>query len=126
MPTVVGRGEDGGIRPDQLEAVATKIEVPDHGGMKSTDAVSRSVELESREDLFRDGGAAHDLAPFQDENAESGPAKVGGGDEAVVARSDYDGIVPHRHRGRSPRIRNAASRPDAPVIPPPGWVPEPH
>jgi hypothetical protein len=52
---------------------------------------------------------------------------VGSGRQAVRAAADDDRVQCLRH-GQAPRARisSAASRPDAPMIPPPGCVPAPH
>jgi hypothetical protein len=78
------------------------------------------VELEAREHLLGHRCATDHLAPFEDENLESGFGQVGGGDEAIVPGTDNDGVVLVVHRYQSFRISSAASRPEAPVIPPPG------
>ncbi len=93
--------------------------------MEPTDSVRGRVELEAWKDLLGDSRSADHLPPLQNQHLEAGPAQVRGRHEAVVARADDDGVVRARHRGRSSRIFNAASLPDAPVIPPPGWVPDP-
>jgi hypothetical protein len=45
------------------------------------------------------------------------------GDELVHSAAQDDDAVRQRC---SPSIVNAAFRPEAPMTPPPGWVPEPH
>ena len=61
--------------------------------MKSADTVSRRVELEPGKDLLGDDGSADHLTPFQNQHLEPRPAQVGGSNEAVVARTDHDGVV---------------------------------
>ncbi len=62
------------------------------------------------------------------EDALSSARQVVSGDEAVRARADHDGVEPPPVATHVPsfRMRIAASRPDAPMMPPPGCVPEPH
>ena len=57
------------------------------------------------------------------EDALAGPCQIMGGHEAVSSCADHDRVVLHVP---SFRMRIAASRPDAPMIPPPGCVPDPH
>ena len=59
---------------------------------------------------------------LDDENTFSRPREIVGGREAVGSGADHDRVVIH---APSWRMRIAASRPDAPMIPPPGCVPEP-
>ena len=51
-------------------------------------------------------------------------------DQPVVPRTDHDDVALADHRALhhhcSARIRLAALRPGAPMIPPPGWVADPH
>ena len=65
-----------------------------------------------------------------DEDAPAGPGEIRRGDEPVVAAADDDRVPGRRHQAaRRPRERStsrAAIRPFAPMIPPPGWVADPH
>mgnify|MGYP003694378643 CR=1 FL=1 len=49
-----------------------------------------------------------------------------GGDEPVGPAADDDDVEGRRAHRALPRISSAASRPEAPMIPPPGCVPAPH
>ena len=77
--------------------------------------------------------AAHTLARagrkvlvLEQQNTEPGPAERRGRREPVRTRADHDGVVFLRRHRPILKISRAASRPDAPMIPPPGWVPAPH
>src|SRR5579885_3053981 len=78
--------------------------------------------------LFCDGGSA-DLRPaFKNQRLETCLGKVERGDKAVVASANNHHIASHGHQAApftSFRISRAASRPGAPMIPPPGWVADP-
>ena len=75
-------------------------------------------------------------APLQDHRPQPGLAQVRSGDKAVVSAADDDRVVAvglarsrHRYAAFRPRARrtsSAAIRPFAPMIPPPGWVADPH
>ena len=68
------------------------------------------------------------LAPLEHERLQAGLGQEGRGREAVVAAADDDDVGLHATfpRSQSFRISRAAIRPGAPMMPPPGWVAEPH
>ena len=88
------------------------------------------------------GGPADPVTALEDERPSAGPGQIGGGDQRVVAAADDDGVpgiagavrsaagLRSAHqaalRRRDRRTSIAAIRPFAPMIPPPGWVAEPH
>src|SRR5262249_55546909 len=88
-----------------------------------------------RFDLERQAKLSHDLgrhpskianrwrALLHEEDLLSAPSEQVRRDQRVDARSDDDGVEAH---ARFPRIAAAALRPEAPMTPPPGCVPEPH
>ena len=79
-----------------------------------------------------DGSAANLRAAFEDERLISCLRQVVRGDQAVVAAADDDDVALFRARHgyaaplMSFRISSAASRPFAPMMPPPGCVADPH
>src|SRR5579862_9105548 len=85
-------------------------------------------------EFIGDRGAPDLRVAFQHEGFESSLGQIKRGDEAVVASADDDDIAlrvsVRRHAYAAPlmsfRISSAASRPFAPMIPPPGCVAEPH
>ena len=70
-----------------------------------------------------DRAAAHGITRLQDDRSQPGLGKIEGGCQAVVASTDDDDLT---HVRVSEMIFIAAFRPGAPMIPPPGWVAEPH
>ena len=81
--------------------------------------------------FFRDGGAADDGAAFEDQRLQPLLREIKCGDERVVAAADDDDFTRRRHGQFFPfpvsfKISSAARRPDAPMMPPPGCVAEPH
>ena len=60
---------------------------------------------------------------LHDENLLAAPSEQMRRDQRVDAGSDDDGV---EAQARFPRIAAAALRPEAPMTPPPGCVPEPH
>src|SRR5579862_3352532 len=85
-------------------------------------------------EFIGDRGAPDLRVAFQHEGFESSLGQIKRGDEAVVASADDDDIAlrvsVRRHAYAAPlmsfRISSAASRPFAPMIPPPGCVADPH
>ena len=78
--------------------------------------------------LFRRGGAAHRATTFQHEDLPLLAGEPGCRHQCVVAASHDDRVVLLHPTPlpRSPDTTPAASFPGAPMIPPPGCVPDPH
>src|SRR5688500_9670629 len=74
-------------------------------------------------ELAGDGAATDSVACFKDERLQSGLGEIKRRREAVMPAADDDDIS---HALVSARILVAALRPGAPMMPPPGWVAEPH
>ena len=74
-------------------------------------------------------GAADDRAPLEDQRLQSLLREIERGDQRVVPAADNHDVARSRHVQCFPlsfRISSAASRPGAPMMPPPGCVAEPH
>ncbi len=123
-----------------------QVEVADDRRPQPPDRVRQPGDAGAAQ-LGRLGGAAQPVAALEDEHPPAGPGEVRGGHERVVAAPDDDRLVaagapsvgtPSHVRRRAarrhqaafrPRDRSssiAAIRPFAPMIPPPGWVDDPH
>ena len=79
--------------------------------------------LESGMKFFGDGGAADDIAAFEDERLVSLFREIKGGDERVVTAAENYDIALGGYFQFFPvsfRISSAARRPGAPMMPPPG------
>src|SRR5438034_642516 len=113
------------------KAVLAQPQVSNDRRPKPPDRVRRDRPAEAGGDLAGLGRPTNVVPPLEDECSETGPGKVGRGDESVVPAPDDD-RVPGAARGHAARRRwlrstsRAASRPFAPMIPPPGCVAEPH
>src|SRR5207248_6636098 len=85
--------------------------------------------LEAGMKFFGHGSAAYCLATLEYDGFVAGFGEIKRGDQAVVSGADDHHRV-LRHQMRPPfqslRICCAASRPGAPMMPPPGCVAEPH
>ena len=94
-PEVVaaGHGREGAVERQDFEAVAREVEVADDFRAQQRDDVGADRELEAREDLFGDGGAAEHVTALEHENFFARLGEVGGVDEAVVASADHDDVV---------------------------------
>src|SRR5687768_374591 len=85
--------------------------------------VSEGRAAEPRMKLGGNGAASGLAPPLEDDRLQPGLREIVRGDEAVVtAANDYGST----HARVSTRIFMAALRPGAPMMPPPGWVAEPH
>jgi hypothetical protein len=116
---------------DRHEALPHQSEIVDHGPSQAADGVHDPGGSETRRELDRVEDPACPVASLEAETLPAGLRQVRRRHEAVVARPDDHGVVSRRHATlpfpeRAPRSSSAAIRPGAPMIPPPGWVAEPH
>src|SRR5208282_6539485 len=119
---------------DHPQIVFLDLHVAHDFRTKRAGAMRQSRAAEAGVKLVSDGGAADLRCALEDERLESSFGQIEGGDEAVVASADDDDIAGavrlRRHSYAAPlmslRISSAASRPFAPMMPPPGCVADPH
>ena len=85
------------------EAVPGELQVVDDLRPEEREGVRERGEPEAGAELLRDGGAADEVAPLQDQRPQAGLREIGAVDEAVVATADDDGVVrPVGARGGRP------------------------
>ena len=130
---VGGRGEGRHLRLDGAEAVRAEPEITDDVVTKASDAVGRNRRPHTGRDLLGGQGAARPASPLENQRPEPRLRQVRRRDQAVVAGPDYDRVVSLPGHPQAAflarsarRTWSAARRPDAPMIPPPGCVAEPH
>ncbi len=132
----------GGEHPDggreQLEPVPGELELLDDRAAEPADGVGDPRCREPRCDLGSAQDPAHLAGSLEDRHPPAVLREVGGCDEPVVAGADHDDVGPwsgHAYAALplSPRLplrpfstSSAAIRPGAPMMPPPGWVADPH
>ena len=80
----------------------------------------------SRSHLDRGAEAADRLAPLENQHLATRPRETRRGGEAVLAGADDHGVEARRHTALASSMVRAQSAPGAPMMPPPGWVPEAH
>ena len=126
----VGRKrEKANGRFDHGEAVALKLHFARDFWKRRPGGVREGRNFEPGYKFVSNGCAADNCAALEDERLVPRLGKIKRRDEAVVARAENDDIALRRHGYRVPlsfKISSAARRPGAPMIPPPGWVAEPH
>src|SRR5437763_11363017 len=108
-----------------------QLHVADDVGTDGACGVSQGRAAKSRMEFICNRGPANLRAAFEHEWFESSLGQIKGGDQPVVTAADDDDIplASARHYAApltSLRISNAARRPFAPMMPPPGWVADPH
>jgi hypothetical protein len=96
----IEHGGEGTVEREDFEAVAREIEFANDFGAEEGDYVGAFGEEEAGNDFFRDGGAAENVAAFEDENLFAGFGKIRGVDKAIVAAADDDCVVMLRHAVR--------------------------
>jgi hypothetical protein len=131
-PAVRLRGEDSNIRGNDPEPVAAKVQVAHDRRPQPADRVGEARNAGTSQHR-RLCGAADPRPTFEDDRPPARLREISRRDKPVVPATDDDRVVRsgprRRHAALRPRARStsiAAMRPFAPMIPPPGWVAEPH
>ena len=120
------RGEGTRLRQDPLEAVPAEPQRPCEPGPQRACRVGHCRRAEAGVELLRDGRAAQEGAPLEKHRLAAALREERRGREAVRAAAHHDDVGLHRAPPTSFSTSSAASRPGAPMIPPPGCVAEPH
>src|SRR5215469_2833541 len=94
----IGHGRESAVERKDFEAVAREVEVANDFGAQERDDIRADGEFESGDDFFGDGGAAENVAAFEDEDFFAGAGEVGRVGQAVVASADDDRVVGLGHR----------------------------
>ena len=81
------------VEGQDLEAVPGQVQLADDLGPQQRDDVGADRELEAREHLLGDGGAAEHVAALEHEHLLARAREVGRGDEPVVPAADDDRVV---------------------------------
>src|SRR5581483_2745548 len=123
--------EDFGLGRDYLEAVLIEFHLAHDIGANRTGGVGKRGAAKSGMKFFGDRAATRLRAAFDKKRLESCLGEIEGRHQAIVARANDHDIAWFRHYWTEPpfqslRISSAASRPGAPMMPPPGCVAEPH
>lgn len=77
-------------------------ELPDDGGAEEALEVAAAGEFEARDEFFRNGGTANQVAALEDSDGEASACKVRGGRQTVMATADDQSVpfpVLQRARG---------------------------
>src|SRR5260370_42492240 len=98
-PEVVAAGHrrEGAVEGEDFQAVARKIEFTDDFGAEERDNVRTFGKKKAGDDFFGDGGAAENVAAFQDDDLLPCFGEIRGIDQAVVAAADDDNVVVLAH-----------------------------
>jgi hypothetical protein len=111
-----------GIGFDELDAQA---HVANDGWPHRSNRVG-DRRMKSRRELLGDRAAANHLAPLEHGDVVPRLGEIEGAGQSVVAGTDDENVAHREPAFVSLMIRIAALRPGAPMMPPPGWVAEPH
>ena len=124
-PSVARKRDQPRIGTDELDAAMFEPHVAHDRRPQRSDRVRQRRTFEPWRDFLGHRRAADDRSTLEHERLQSGFCQIERGREAVVAGADDDDAA-HRPAPVSFRMRCAALRPGAPMIPPPGWVADPH
>ena len=120
------RREDARLRQRPLQPVAREVERRDELRPQRTGRVRDRRGPEAGMELLRDRRAADRLATLDHDRLEAALREERRRGEPVRAAADHDDVGLHRAAPTSFSTSSAASRPGAPMIPPPGCVADPH
>ena len=115
---------DGGGNPRDRVLSRRKAE-PDpagHLGRKPPRITRHGERTIARHKLDRAEYPAEVRPRLEQHDLGTRPGQPDGGNEPARTAADHD----RRNAHWSATILSAASRPEAPMMPPPGWVPAPH
>src|SRR5262249_1422517 len=80
-------------------------------GSQQAGDVGGGRDLETGPQLFGHASAAHEIAALKDKHPSARTSKIGGGDQAVVASPDDDGIIADGHDRFLPPLVPSAAQP---------------
>ena len=89
----VGHGRDRAVERQNFQAVAREIEIANDFRAQQRDDVGKDGKFEAGDDFFGDGGAAENVAAFEDEDFLAGFGEIRRVHQAVVAAADHDDVV---------------------------------
>ncbi len=128
-PFLLGR-EDWDLFRPPLEPVNLQVERVRHAAADSRRVVQDSRRPESGVEFLQRREPPQNRPPLEKEHLPARLPEESGRRQAVVASPDHDDVVPHPFPfpqiALALRSSRAAFAPGAPIIPPPGWVAEPH
>jgi len=107
----VGHRGERAIEGKNFEAMAGEIEFANDFGAEEGDYIGALGEKKTGDDFFGDGGAAENVAAFEDKNFFAGFSEIGSVDQSVVAAADDDCVVMLRHAVKlhtNPRMKDIA------------------
>jgi hypothetical protein len=112
------------LRGDELQSACTvEAERLDDVATDRSEGVAECRSAEARRKLQCGRGPANCTGRFQQNHGSLGPREDGCGDQSIQTAANNHYI---RHATRSPITFMAALRPGAAMMPPPGWVADPH
>src|SRR5207247_2670 len=92
---------NGALERQDVQPVPRQIEIANDLWPQQRHDVGEHRQLEAREDLFSDGGAADARPALEHQHRLLGAREIGGCDETVVAAADDDRVVAFHARLRS-------------------------
>ena len=121
-------GQDANIRIDHHESMLIKLQLFGNAPEQRTGRMGEGRTKESGRQLLGDCRSANHRAALQHQRSKPGFSQVAGGHQTVMPSANHhDRLSLARHyRFQSLKIFLAAFSPDAPIMPPPGCVADPH
>ena len=129
--SVRGRRKDARVGPEYFQLVAFKAHFAGNVFAQRPQRVRKRRGIKPRMKFLCDRTSADHFAAFEHDGPKPASCQVKRGDQRVVTSPDdhhflSDGHVQFAAFFHSLRITWLAIRPLAPMIPPPGWVADPH
>ena len=123
---IARQGHEPRIGLYEADAAPFELHVGDDRRPERSDRVRQRRRLVAGREFFAGRAAADHVAPLEDERLPASLREIERRGQRVVAAADDDDVVRHHFFPVSFRMRIAALRPGAPMMPPPGCVADPH
>jgi len=128
---VLRRSEEARLGLNDVEIESFELQVASDVSAERSERVRKRGGPKAGMKFLGDGAAAEIFAAFEDGGLEAAFGKIESGDERVVTAADENNFLSEGHGQLAAffqffRMTWLAMRPLAPMMPPPGWVAEPH
>ena len=122
------QSQDANFRTDHRKSAFLKLQFARNAPEQGTGRMGNCRTSKSGRQLLGDCRSANDSPALQYQRSKPGPGQIACGHQTVMPSTNHDdGLSLARHyRLQSLKIFRAAFSPDAPIMPPPGCVAEPH
>jgi hypothetical protein len=94
----VGEWSESAVQRNDLKVVFWQFQVANHLWPQQAHDIGANGVFKAGINLFGDGGAAKNMAAFENEDLLAGFGQISGSGKAVVAAADYESVILVVHR----------------------------